>query len=73
MVSDNGMGIPEEHSERIFVLFERLHSEDAYPGTGMGLAITRRIVETGGGRVWVKSAPGQGSTFHLDLRAVEAA
>jgi signal transduction histidine kinase len=72
LVSDNGMGIPAEHSERIFVLFERLHAQDEYPGTGMGLAITRRIVETGGGRVWVRSQPGQGATFHLDLRAVEA-
>lgn len=70
-VSDNGMGVPEEHRERIFVLFERLHGADTYPGTGMGLAITRRIVEAAGGRVWVKSAPGKGSTFHIDLRAAE--
>jgi len=54
------------------VLFERLHTREAYPGTGMGLAITRRIVEAGGGRVWAQSQPEGGSSFHLELRGPAA-
>ena len=66
-VEDHGIGIEPEHTERIFTVFERLHSIDAYPGTGIGLAIVRRGIERMGGRVGVESEPGKGSRFWLEL------
>ncbi|UBV45283.1 PAS domain S-box protein (plasmid) [Deinococcus taeanensis] len=68
-VSDNGLGIEEAYVERVFDMFQRLHRREAYPGTGMGLTIVRRIVERHGGRAWVTSTPGAGSTFHFTLPA----
>ncbi len=72
-IADNGIGIPDDCFDRIFQIFQRLHRRDQYDGTGIGLAVVRRIVERHGGRVWVESREGVGSVFHVTLPLAQGA
>ncbi len=69
-VTDNGIGIRPEYFDRIFVIFQRLHNRELYPGTGIGLALCKRIIQRHGGQIWVESQEGEGCAFHFTLRDI---
>ena len=69
-IEDNGIGIEPEHAEKVFQMFQRLHARTERPGSGIGLAVIKRIVEAAGGRVWFESIAGEGTTFFFTVRAV---
>jgi light-regulated signal transduction histidine kinase (bacteriophytochrome) len=66
-VQDNGIGISKEYADRVFEIFQRLHSRKEYPGTGIGLALVKKIIERHHGRIWFKSELGNGTTFYIEI------
>ena len=71
LITDNGIGIKPEHQNQIFEVFKRLHTREAYPGTGIGLSICQKIIKHHEGKIWVESESGKGSTFYFTLPIIK--
>ena len=71
LITDNGIGIKPEHQNQIFEVFKRLHTREAYPGTGIGLSICQKIIKHHEDKIWVESEPGKGSTFYFTLPIIK--